>query len=220
MDNGTWTTLNMTDPTTTVINNDLSPWPMIRSNSRTLNEDEMATNINTIWTNREVLATQMVNEAITNNYTGYCMDIEFQTSRASTRDKCMQLVNFFAEKLHQSNKKLMVAHAHWATMAPMSSLKNTSVDYVATMDPYTASDLFFKKNGDETQGQAYEDYNQLEHNRLIWRLLGNITQSQHKTQCGVGFKQMDITRMLLELQYGEHLQKTVVNQVVTHQLKV
>ena len=168
MDNGTWTTLNMTDPTPTILDNDLTAWPMIRSNSRTFNEDEMADNINSIWTNRETLATQMVNEAINNNYTGYCMDIEFQTGRASTRDKYMQIVDFFANKLHQSGKKLMVAHAHWATMAPMSRLKDTAVDYVATMDPYTASDLFFRKNGDETQGQAYEDYNQIEHNRLIW----------------------------------------------------
>ncbi len=168
MDNGTWTTLNMTDPTTTIIDNDLTAWPMIRSNSRNLNEDEMATNIDNIWNNRETLAIQMVNEAVNNNYAGYCMDIEFQTSRTSTRDKYMQIVDFFADKLHESGKKLMVAHAHWASMAPMSRLKNTSVDYVATMDPYTASDLFFRKNGDETQGQAYEDYAQIEHNRLIW----------------------------------------------------
>ena len=168
MDNGAWTTLNTTDPSTIVIDNDLTAWPMIRSNSRNLTEDDMANNINSIWANRETLATQMVNEAVNNNYAGYCMDIEFQTSRNSTRDKYIQIVDFFADKLHESGKKLMVAHAHWASMAPMTKLKDSSVDYVATMDPYTASELFFRKNGDETQGQAYEDYNQIEHNRLIW----------------------------------------------------
>jgi hypothetical protein len=158
----------MTDPTPVVTENNLTAWPMIRSNSRTYDEDQMSTNLENIWINREVLATSMVNDAVNNNYTGYCMDIEFQTTRSATRDRYIQLVNFFSDKLHESGKKLMVAHAHWATMAPMSYLKDSSVDYVVTMDPYTASDLFFRKNGDETQGQAYEDYNQIEHNRLIW----------------------------------------------------
>jgi len=168
MDDGIWKTLNMTNPITTIIENNLTAWPMIRSNSRTFDEDQMINNLNSIWANRDTLATQIVNEAVSNNYEGYCMDIEFQTARPSTRDKYIEIVDFFANKLHESNKKLMVAHAHWANMAPMTRLKETSVDYVATMDPYTASDLFFRKNGDETQGQAYEDYNQIEHNRLIW----------------------------------------------------
>ena len=168
MDGGNWLTLNMTNPISQIHSNDLTAWPMIRSDSRTYNEDEMIANLNDIWNNREIIAQQMINEAVTNNYAGYCMDIEFQTTRDTTKNKYMQIINYFARILHSNGKKLMIAHAHWATMAPMTDLKNTEADYVATMDPYTASELFFRKNGDETQGQAYEDYHQIEHNRLIW----------------------------------------------------
>ncbi len=171
MNGGTWQILSVTNPTTLILNDGLEAYPMINARTRDASFDEayITNYINQIWNNKETLATQMVNEAVTNNYAGYCLDVETQKVVPDTQTRYIQLVDFFAKKLHEANKKLIVAHATWSTIAPMNRLSDeTEVDYVATMDPYTKSTLFFERNGDETQGQAYKDYHAISPERLIW----------------------------------------------------
>ncbi|MBN2693031.1 hypothetical protein JXR93_00085 [bacterium] len=171
MNGGIWQTLNVTNPTTLIIGDSLQAWPMINANTRRPEHDEayITNYINQLWDNREELSNSMISEATTNGYTGYCLDVETQKVVTETQDKYIALVDYFSKRLHEHGKKLMVAHATWSTIAPMSRLSGeTEVDYVATMDPYTKSTLFFENNGDETRGQAYKDYHAIESHRLIW----------------------------------------------------
>jgi len=170
MDGGVWGRhTSLTNPTSNIKSDNLGAWPMINADTRGHDTDYIVNYINQIWNNKEQLATQMVDEAVTNGYAGYCLDIETQQITTDVQNKYILLVDYFSKELHKVDKKLMVAHAHWSTIAPMKRLSDeTVVDYVATMDPYTASELFFNRSGDETRGQAYEDYNDIDHNRLIW----------------------------------------------------
>ncbi len=171
MNGGVWQILNVTNPTTLILNDSLEAWPMINANTRRPEHDEayITNYINQLWDNREELSDYMISEATTHGYTGYCLDVETKKVVTETQSKYIALVDYFSKRLHEHGKKLMVAHATWSTIAPMSRLSGeTEVDYVATMDPYTKSTLFFENNGDETKGQAYKDYHAIESHRLIW----------------------------------------------------
>jgi hypothetical protein len=127
--------------------------------------------IQAMWINRSSIADQMISEAIAHGYKGYCVDVEGHAD-AATKNTFISLIDYFADRLHAYDFKIMVAHATWSTIAPIADLANTPVDYVATMDPYTSLwDQYIPA-----------DYNAIDPSRLIWGFTWDRVSASTQTQ--------------------------------------
>jgi hypothetical protein len=153
MSSGGWYTLSVSDPTSLIAAEGLGTWPMLIGGSS-------YSSVVGMYNNRVSIGNQMVNAAQANGYAGYCIDVEGYDSSGS-KTYFIALVDYLADRMHAVGKKLMVAQATWATLAPMSDLAGTSVDYVASMDLYTNSVYYY-------QLYVTNNYSQIAHNRLIW----------------------------------------------------
>ncbi len=153
MSYGSWGLLSVTNPTSWIQSNGLGSWPMVVGNSGT-------SSVTAMYNNRSTIASSMISAALSAGYTGYCIDVE-GTADSGTRDMFIALVDYLADELHGSGIKLMVCHATWSTIAPIDHLAGTSIDYVATMDPYTNSVYWY-------QQYIPTNYAAIAHDRLIW----------------------------------------------------
>src|SRR3990172_2085522 len=162
---GVWGLLNVGDPGPWLSENGLIKWPMLVGGYK-----PTAAAIQGMWNNRATILHNLVAEADANGYIGYTVDVEGLAE--SGRTTFIAVVDYLADGLHAEGYKLMVAHATWATLAPMADLAPTSVDYVATMDPYTGWwDRYIPV-----------DYAAIEHPRLIWGFTwGGISDSTQRT---------------------------------------
>src|SRR3990170_446707 len=127
---GSWGLLRTTDPGPWASQHGLMRWPMLIGGYHPTQASVQA-----MWNNRVTILNNLIAEANANGYEGYTVDVEGTADEGRTT--FIALVDYLADGLHAAGFKLMVAHATWATLAPMADLARTSVDYVATMDPYT-----------------------------------------------------------------------------------
>jgi hypothetical protein len=162
---GVWGLLNVGDPGPWASDNGLLKWPMLVGGYK-----PTAASIQAMWNNRAAILNNLIVEADANGYVGYTVDVEGLAESGKTA--FINLMDYLADGLHAEGYKLMVAHATWATLAPMADLARTSVDYVATMDPYTGWwDRYIPV-----------DYAAIEHPRLIWGFTwGGISDSTQQT---------------------------------------
>ncbi|HEX9677115.1 MAG TPA: hypothetical protein VGA07_14160 [Anaerolineales bacterium] len=149
---GTWGLLNVGDPGPWASDNGLLKWPMLIGGYK-----PAASSILAMWNNRATILAKLIEEADTNDYLGYNVDVEGHAS--SGKDTFIKLMDYLADGLHAEGYKLMVVHATWATLAPIEDLAATSVDYVATMDPYTGSWAY---------NYIPDDYAAIDPQRLVW----------------------------------------------------
>ena len=149
---GQWGVHNVGDPAPWAMDVGLGTWPMV-----TGGYNPPSASIQAMWANRATIVDQMVTEATENGYRGYCIDVEGHAD-TSTKATFIDLMDYFADELHAHGFQLMVAHATWSTIAPIEDLATTSVDYVATMDPYTS--LWYD--------YIPANYGAIEPPRLIW----------------------------------------------------
>jgi len=162
---GVWGLLNVGDPGPWLSQNGLIKWPMLVGGYK-----PTAASIQGMWNNRATILQNLIAEADANGYIGYTVDVEGLAE--SGRTTFIAVVDYLADGLHARGYKLMVAHATWATLAPMADLARTSVDYVATMDPYTGWwDRYIPA-----------DYAAIDHPRLIWGFTwGGISDTTQRT---------------------------------------
>jgi len=151
MYSGVWGVLNGSDPGPWVSENNLAKWPMLIGGYK-----PSAASVLAMWNNRATILQNMVAEADAHGHLGYTIDVEGLAESGTAT--FIKLVDYLADGMHAEGYKLMVAHATWATLAPMADLAATSVDYVATMDPYTS--WWYK--------YIPVDYAAIDHPRLIW----------------------------------------------------
>jgi len=148
---GTWGVLRTGDPGPWASQNDLARWPMLIGGYH-----PTAASIQAMWNFRATILHNLIAEADANGYEGYTVDVEGVAE--SGRTTFLAVVDYLADGLHAEGYRLMVAHATWATLAPIADLARTSVDYVATMDPYTG---WWNR-------YIPADYAAIQHSRLIW----------------------------------------------------
>ena len=162
---GVWGLLNVTDPGPWSSENGLTKWPMLVGGYK-----PSAASVQAMWTNRAMILQNLIAEAGANGHLGYTIDVEGMAE--SGTNTFIALVDYLADGLHAAGFKLMVAHATWATLAPLAKLAATSVDYVATMDPYTG--WWYK--------YIPADYAGIQPARLIWGFTwGGISDATQRT---------------------------------------
>jgi hypothetical protein len=162
---GVWGLLNVTDPGPWSSEHGLTKWPMLVGGYK-----PSAASVQAMWNNRAMILQNMIAEARAHGHLGYTIDVEGMAE--SGTNTFISLVDYLADGLHAAGYKLMVAHASWATLAPLAKLAATSVDYVATMDPYTG--WWYK--------YIPTDYAGIEHPRLIWGFTwGGISDATQHT---------------------------------------
>jgi len=148
----------------------LVKWPMVQGGLQPTHES-----ISGMWKKRKKIAANMIDEAKANNHRGYCVDAEghVEDEHPEMKDNFINLVDYLADALHEKGFKLMVCQATWSEIAPIASLVKTSVDYVASMDPYTG----------RWKDYIPKNYNAIgpNHRRLIWGFCWEFigTSEQH-----------------------------------------
>jgi hypothetical protein len=171
MSNGYWSNYedlyNIGNPGPWAIQMGLGTWPMVSGLSSKASIDGM-------WEARLTIAEKMIAEAKANGYRGYCIDIEGNADPLSIRDTFIDLVDYLADQLHANGLKLMVVSATWggSFIARIEDLAPTSVDYVATMDPYTH--LWYD--------YIPADYAAIEPHRLIWGFFWGYVSTSEQYQ--------------------------------------
>src|SRR3990170_4087248 len=162
---GSWGLLRTTDHGPWASQHGLMRWPMLIGGYHPTQASVQA-----MWNNRVTILNNLIAEANANGYEGYTVDVEGTADEGRTT--FIALVDYLADGLHAAGFKLMVAHATWATLAPMADLARTSVDYVATMDPYTG---WWNR-------YIPADYAGIAHQRLIWGFTwGGISDATQST---------------------------------------
>ena len=164
---GAWGMHDVGDPGPWAAQEGLGAWPMV-----TGGYNPSSGSIDAMWSNRATIADNMIAEADARGYMGYCIDVEGHDTTGSMSETFIDLVDYLADAIHAEGNQLMVCHATWSTIAPIDALATTSVDYVATMDPYTSLwDIYIPA-----------DYAAIEPSRLIWGFtwdnVSEITQTE------------------------------------------
>lgn len=149
---GSWGLLNVGDPGDWASDNSLLKWPMLIGGYK-----PSPSSVKAMWDNRAAILAELVAGADAHGYHGYNVDVEGHAS--SGKDTFINLMDYLADGLHAHGYRLMVAHATWATLAPIEDLAATAVDYVVTMDPYTGSYAY---------NYIPDNYAAIEHDRLVW----------------------------------------------------
>ena len=162
---GSLQTYNVGNPGPWATQVGLGTWPML-----TGGYNPSSSAIQAMWNNRNSIADQLISQAVANGYRGYCVDVEGYADEV-TKNTFISLVDYFANRLHADGYKIMVAHATWSTIAPIADLANTSVDFVATMDPYTSLwDQYIPVN-----------YSAIDPSRLIWGFTWDRVEASTQT---------------------------------------
>lgn len=110
----------------------LGLWPMLTGGT-----EASPAAIQAMWQSRDAIAAELLSEARSRGYAGYCLDVEGRADPA-TAATFLELVSHLADRLHLEGRRLMVATATWSTIAPFEGLARSSADFVASMDPYTS----------------------------------------------------------------------------------
>ncbi|RMG18281.1 MAG: hypothetical protein D6729_07260, partial [Deltaproteobacteria bacterium] len=144
----------LSDPMPWASQNGLPAYPMIVGYSN-------ANAVYQMWRNRSAIAAAAVAEANAKGYAGYVLDVE-GTASATTRRRYIEFVDTLAGALDAAGKKLIVAQARWATLAPAADLAATRAHYIGSMDPMHPGGLSM------WQRKLLPTYNDVPPGRLVW----------------------------------------------------